>query len=182
MRGPFSSARAGYVESLPLDRASRNPHYREYPPGVANERVEMPVVFGMVDFVLYVLAIYPLASAYPAFFFLWALPIPLGFLSTVMPIGPASAWYWRRHHLATPFARARSLEEFERTLIARRQRLVELESDAVGVEAELTRELPKAGDLHFAFEVQIRQARQARERIHSEIVRIDIELVKLRML
>lgn len=182
MRGRFGSMGAGYVDSLPLERASRNPHFREYPPGVANERVEMPVVFGMVDFLLYVLAIYPLASAYQACFFLWALPIPLGFLSAVMPVGPASALYWRRTHPSKPAARTQSLDEIERGLISRRQRMQELEADTVHVEAELTRELPKAGDLHFAFETQIRQARQARDRIHAEIVRIDIELAKLRML
>jgi hypothetical protein len=182
MKGRFRSMGFGNGDSLPLEHASRNPYYREYPPGVANERVEMPVVLGMVDFVLYVLAIYPLASAYQACFFLWALPIPLGFLSAVMPVGPASAWYWRRTHPRQRTARLESLEEIERGLIARRQRMQELEAETVSVEAELTRELPKAGDLHFAFEVQIRQARQARERVHAEIVRIDIELAKLRML
>lgn len=174
-------ARAGYVDSLPLERASRNPDYREYPPGVANERVEMQVVFGLVDFVLYVCAIYPLANAYQACFFLWAIPIPLGFLSTVMPVGPASGWYWRKTHPAKQES-APSLKVVERALLARRQKMLDLAAQTVNVEAELTKELPKAGDLKHAFEAQIRQARQARDRVHAEIARIDIELAKIHLL
>jgi hypothetical protein len=178
MRGRFQ---AGYVDTLALERA-RNPHYEEYPAGVANERVDLPIVFGLVDFLLYVIAIFPFAAAYQACFFLWVLPIPFSFLSAVMPVGPVSAWYWRRTHPATSkHSSGRDMEALERSLIVRRQRLQELKAETVHVEAELIRELPKAGDLHFAFEAQIRQARQSRERIQNEIVRIDIELANLRI-
>ena len=165
------------IELLPLERSVK-PYYREYPPGVANEHVDLPIVFGMVDFLLYVVAIIPLAAANQSLFFLWVLTIPFGFLSTAMPVGPVSGWYWRKAHAARP---AEDSYELESALLAKRQKLYELVAETVKVEAELTRELPKAGDLHFAFEAQIRLARQARERITKEMTLIDIQLANLRI-
>lgn len=178
MRGRFSFMNAGYVDELAMAKA-RNPYYRDYPPGVANEPVELPVLFGMVDFVIYVLAIFPFALANQSLFFLWALTIPFAFLSAVMPVGPVSAWYWRKTHADKKPTPLPVPEEVTISLRARRQWLQELAVESVKVEAELTKELEKAGDLRFAFEAQIRQAQETRVQIGKEITRIDAELSKL---
>src|SRR5579885_1836122 len=136
MRGRFRALDAGYIDTLALEHA-RNPHYREYPPGVANEPVELPIVFGLVDFVIYVFAIYPLAAAYQACFFLWAATIPFGFLSAVMPVGPVSAWYWRRTRVVQTLKPA-PFESPEQELLRKRHRLQELAVETVRVEKELT--------------------------------------------
>jgi len=181
MFGRFRACDVGYVDALAAAKA-RNPHYREYPPGVANEHVDLPIVFGLIDFSLYVAAIYPLAIAYQACFFLWTLTIPFGFLSTVMPVGPASAWYWRRTHPAKPKAAPQvDLAALEQQLLAKRQWLHELSVQSVHVVAELTTELENAGDLRYAFEAQIRQARTTRSQLELEITKIDAQLATLRI-
>src|ERR1041384_1210595 len=95
MRGRFRFLDAQYVDDLAVAKA-RNPYYREYPPGVGNEPIEMPVLCGLIDFLMYVLIIFPFALTDQILFFLWMLTIPFGFLSAVMPVGPVSAWYWRK--------------------------------------------------------------------------------------
>src|SRR2546423_11452298 len=126
---------AGYVDYVALER-QRNPFYRENPPGVANEPVELSIVFGMADFLLYVLAIYPLASAFQACFYLWCLTIPFGFLSTVMPVGPISTWYWRRSHPRQTLKPIGDLGVWQQELLARRHQLQAFAVETVMVENE----------------------------------------------
>src|SRR4051812_8847657 len=134
MRGQFGHLNRGYVDTLALERA-RNPPYQEWPAGVAGERMGVPAVFGLIGFLLYVLAIFPFAASSQSCFFLWILPIPFGFLSAVMPVGPVSAWYWRRGRAVRSNDQAdKNLEDLEQSLIVRRQRLQELRADTVHVE------------------------------------------------
>src|SRR3569832_56890 len=134
MRGRFSFLDAGYVDELAIAKA-RNPYYREYPPGVGNEPMELPVVYGLVDFLIYVLLIFPFALSDQELFFLWTLTIPFGFLSTVMPVGPVSAWYWRKTRVVKQVAKKPVIDaELLVQLRARRQWLQELAVESVKVE------------------------------------------------
>jgi hypothetical protein len=182
MRGRFSFLNAGYVDELALAKA-RNPYYRENPPGVANERVELPVLCGLVDFVIYVFAIFPFALANDALFFLWVLTIPFAFLSAVMPVGPVSAIYWRKLRATQrPIAKQGLSEDHLISLRARRQWLEELAVESVKVEAELAKGLESAGDLRFAFEAQIKQAQDTRVLISAEIAKINAQLAVLELI
>ena len=170
---------AGRTDALAIAKA-RNPHYQEYPPGVANEPVARPVAYGLIDFLLYVVAIFPFASANQSFFVLWMLTIPFAFLSAVMPVGPVSAMYWRNARSGTRGReRQEQVEDQAVSLRARRQWLNELAVESVKVEAELKRELDKAGDLRFAFEAQMRQAKETRTQIGKEISKIDAQLATI---
>jgi len=177
MRGRFRFPDVPYVDELAIAKA-RNPYYREYPPGVANEPVELPVLYGLVDFVLYVLVIFPFALSDQALFFLWALTIPFGFLSAVMPVGPVSYWHWQKTH-KKPVENKPVADDVLASLRAKRQWLQELAVQSVKVENELVSELENSGDLRFAFETQIRQAKETRSQIALEIAKIDRELATL---
>src|SRR6476659_4036076 len=179
MRGRFRFPSAGYVDELAIAKA-RNPYYREYPPGVANEPVELPVLYGLVDFVIYVLLIFPFALSDQALFFLWALTIPFGFLSAVMPVGPVSYWHWHRSHHREP-EKVSHPEELLVSLRAKHQYLQELAVQSVRVETELTKGLENAGDLRFAFETQIRQAQETRAQIAVEMAKIETQITALEL-
>ena len=181
MRGRFRFLDASYVDELAIAK-SRNPYYRENPPGVANEPIERPVAFGLIDFFLYVLIIYPIAAANQALFLLWVLTIPFAFLSAVMPVGPVSAAYWSRVRTREKPARPLIEEGVFVSLRARRQWLQELAVESVKVESELRKELENAGDLRFAFETQIRQAQETRAHIGKEIAKIDAQLDQIEVL
>ena len=179
MRGRFRFIDAAYVDEVAIAKA-RNPYYREYPPGVANEPVELPVLYGLVDFVLYVLVIFPFALSDQALFYLWALTIPFGFLSAIMPVGPVSYWYWQKTHKSRVQKDAVA-EDLLVTLRAKRQWLQELAVQSVRVETELSKELENSGDLRFAFETQIRQARETRSQIAVEMAKIETQITALEL-
>ena len=179
MRGRFRYLDAHYVDELAIAKA-RNPYYREYPPGVANEPVELPVLYGLVDFVIYVLLIFPFALSDQALFFLWALTIPFGFLSAVMPVGPVSYWHWHRTQ-HKHIEKVANSEEVLVSLRAKRQYLQELAVQSVRVENELSRELENSGDLRFTFETQIRQAQETRTQIAVEMAKIETQITSLEL-
>jgi hypothetical protein len=178
MFGRFRACDLGYVDELAAARA-RNPYYREYPPGVANEPVDRPIVFGLLDFFAYVLAIYPLAAAHQACFFLWVVTIPFGFLSTVMPVGPISAYYWRYLRPNPDKLAIQDLESTRQQLITRLNALKELLVESFSIEKELNKELPNAGELRFAFETHIRQTRETREQLRREIQRVEEKIATM---
>lgn len=181
MRGRFAFLDAGYVDEIAIAK-SRNPYYRENPPGVGNEPIELPVLYGLLDFLIYVLIIFPIALANHAWFFVWIATIPFAFLSTVMPVGPVSAWYWRKMRGPRPTKSPIPTEEQLTALRARRQWLQELALESIKVESELASEMDRAGDLRHAFEAQIRQAQQTRGQIGTEIAKIDSQLASIQVL
>jgi hypothetical protein len=168
---------AGHMDALAAARA-RNPHYQECPPGVANERVERPVLYGLIDFLIYVLLIFPFALANQSFFMLWTLTTPFAFLSAAMPVGPVSAWYWSKARAQTRPRVQPNVETLE-ALRARRLWLQQLALESVKVEAELLKDMDKAGELRYAFEAQIRQARDTRVQIGREMAKIDAQIMTL---
>lgn len=169
---------AGYADALAAAKA-RNPHYREYPPGVANERVELPVICGLIDFLIYVVAIFPLAQSDQSLFVLWMLTIPFAFLSAIMPVGPVSAWYWRRARQGVKPKVVAVDEDVLTQLRARRQWLQELAVESVKVESELRQELENAGDLRFAFETHIKQSQETRSTLTNEIQKLDAQIAAI---
>src|SRR5438309_924690 len=117
-RGRFQPVDAEPADALAAMKVG-NPYYREaHAP--EDKPIELGVVFGMLDFLLYVFAVLPLAHASSAYFFLWVSTIPFGFLSAAMPVGPLSALYWRStrsSRVATQ--KAQDMVLLERQLVAR---------------------------------------------------------------